>query len=69
MPIKIGTVVMSNRNIDIFLKFKFWKMLPFSITKGRAINNIKGTVKKDKAADIAVKQTDNAIFAFANFVI
>ena len=44
-------------------------MLLPSITKGRAINSIKGIVIKDRPADIVVKEIDKATFPFNIFVI
>ena len=68
MPIKTGTVVINNRDRDIFLKSKLCKTIDSLINIGQTTINMKGIVIKDKEAVIAVKETDKATFPFANLV-
>ena len=69
IPIHTGTVVINNRATLVFKNFKSCKTVISLIIIGEITINMKGIVMKDKIAEIAVKETDKAIFPFANLVI
>ena len=69
IPISTGTVVINNRPTLIFKNFKSCKTVISLIIIGETTINMKGIVIKDKIAEIAVKETDKAMFPFANLVI
>ena len=69
IPISTGTVVINSRPILTFKKFKSRRTVVSLIIIGETTINMKGKVIKDEIAEIAVKETDNDIFPFANLVI